>query len=95
MSIIERLCSRKDAFFQSYIQASPKIIDLKSDSVALSHVWEGLPGGVISSQVEACEFSSNCSAMIFFGSPVCDVAEKTSVVAPLQVWKVEDTPTLP
>jgi len=38
VSIIERQCSREAAFFHTFS-------GLRSDSMALSHVWLGLPGG--------------------------------------------------
>ena len=43
VSTIERQCSREAAFF--HVQKGPMFSGLRSDSMALSHLWFGLPGG--------------------------------------------------
>jgi len=43
MSTIECECSEDAAFF--HIQEGPVLSGLRSDSMALGHVWLGLPGG--------------------------------------------------
>ena len=47
MSTIERQCSRQAAFFHT--QEGPMFSGLRSDSMALSHVWVGLSGGRLQS----------------------------------------------
>ena len=43
MSTIERQCSREAAFFHAL--EGPMFSGLRSDTMALSHVWLGHPGG--------------------------------------------------
>jgi len=43
LSTVERQCSREAAFFHAY--EGPMFSGLRSDSMALSHVCLGLPGG--------------------------------------------------
>jgi len=43
LSTVERQCSREAAFF--HVWEVPMFSGLSSNSMALSHVWLGLPGG--------------------------------------------------